>query len=547
MTSHHPLAGHPLPKDQLIDVEALIDAYYSIVPDADEATQRVSFGTSGHRGTSIKGSFNENHILAMSQAIADYRRHMGISGPLFMGIDTHALSAPAQATALEVLAANGIHVFIADDGGFTPTPVISHAILTANRGKTSGLADGIVITPSHNPPADGGFKYNPPHGGPADTDVTAWIQARANEYLRDINAIKRFTAQQQLSAGTVKSFDYLAHYVNDLDRVIDFERIRQSGLRLGVDPLGGAGIEFWSRIAEVYQLNLTLVNDKIDPQFGFMTADWDGKIRMDPSSRFAMQSLLGLKDQFDIAFACDPDHDRHGIVTRSTGLMLPNHYLSVAIDYLYQSRPNWPASVRVGKTLVSSAMIDRVARQLGRELYEVPVGFKWFSQGLLDGSLGFGGEESAGASFLDKHGDVWTTDKDGLIPALLAAEMTAADGRDPGARHRDLIQHLGGSVEIRVDAPLSAAQKAGFSRLTPASITAISIAGEPILAVRDRAPGNDAAIGGIKVETANGWFAARPSGTEPIYKIYAESFNGQDHLETLVEEAKTLVDQALGS
>lgn len=541
----HPLAGQFLSADQLTDISVLVDAYYDVWPEADNPSQKVSFGTSGHRGTSLNGSFNEAHVLAITQAIVDYRKQEGITGPLFMGIDTHALSEPAQNTALEVLAANGVHVFIAANNDYTPTPVVSHAILTANFGKQEGLADGIVITPSHNPPTDGGFKYNPTHGGPADSDITTWIQNRANVYLANLSEVKRVSIIEAKSAATTQEFDFVTHYVNDLSRVIDFDLIRASGVRMGVDPLGGAGLSFWHAIKDKYQLDLSIVNNTIDKQFGFMTADWDGKIRMDPSSRFAMQSLLKMKDGYDIAFACDTDHDRHGIVTPEGGLMLPNHYLSVAIDYLYRVRAAWAANVKVGKTLVSSAMIDRVAKQLNRELFEVPVGFKWFAPGLFDGSLGFGGEESAGASFLDRNGKVWTTDKDGFIPALLSAEMTASNGDNPYHRHQKLTDELGVSYETRVDAPLTAEQKAAFAKLSPGNIHKEMIASEKIIAVRDRAPGNEAAIGGLKVETANGWFAARPSGTEPIYKIYAESFISDSHLQDLVSEARQLVDAAL--
>lgn len=541
----HPLAGKYLPSDQLTDINQLIDAYFDVWPLPDNPSQKVSFGTSGHRGTSLNGSFNEAHVLAITQAIVDYRQEQGITGPLFMGIDSHALSEPAQNTALEVLAANKVHVFIAANNEFTPTPVISHAILTANFGKLEGLADGIVITPSHNPPTDGGFKYNPTHGGPADSDITTWIQNRANVYLSNLAKVNRISLIEAKAATTTQEFDYIAHYVNDLGRVIDFDLIRSSSINIGVDPLGGAGLNFWHAIAEQYKLNLSIVNNTIDKQFAFMTADWDGKIRMDPSSTYAMQSLLKMKDTYDIAFACDTDHDRHGIVTPEGGLMLPNHYLSVAIDYLYSARNEWSPQLQIGKTLVSSAMIDRVAKKLGRDIYEVPVGFKWFAPGLFEGTLGFGGEESAGASFLDRQGKVWTTDKDGFIPALLSAEMSASNGKNPYQRHQKLIAELGASFETRVDAPLPPEKKSAFNKLSPSGIHKDTIANENILAIRDKAPGNNAAIGGLKVETQNGWFAARPSGTEPIYKIYAESFVSETHLQDLVKEARALVDEAL--
>lgn len=541
----HPLAGKYLPSDQLTDINQLIDAYFDVWPLPDNPSQKVSFGTSGHRGTSLNGSFNEAHVLAITQAIVDYRQEQGITGPLFMGIDSHALSEPAQNTALEVLAANKVHVFIAANNEFTPTPVISHAILTANFGKLEGLADGIVITPSHNPPTDGGFKYNPTHGGPADSDITTWIQNRANVYLSNLAKVNRICLIEAKAATTTQEFDYIAHYVNDLGRVIDFDLIRSSSINIGVDPLGGAGLNFWHAIAERYKLNLSIVNNTIDKQFAFMTADWDGKIRMDPSSTYAMQSLLKMKDTYDIAFACDTDHDRHGIVTPEGGLMLPNHYLSVAIDYLYSARNEWSPQLQIGKTLVSSAMIDRVAKKLGRDIYEVPVGFKWFAPGLFEGTLGFGGEESAGASFLDRQGKVWTTDKDGFIPALLSAEMSASNGENPYQRHQKLIAELGASFETRVDAPLPPEKKSAFNKLSPSAIHKDTIANENILAIRDKAPGNNAAIGGLKIETQNGWFAARPSGTEPIYKIYAESFVSETHLQDLVKEARALVDEAL--
>ena len=541
-----PLAGKPLPAAMLVDVQRLLAAYTDLQPDPTVPAQRVAFGTSGHRGTSFDGSFNAWHVLAITQALCEYRKGQGIDGPLFIGIDTHALSQPAFDDALQVLAANGVETVIAGGGEFTPTPAISHAILVYNRGRTSGMADGIVITPSHNPPESGGFKYNPPHGGPADAEITGWVQQRANTLLESgLKDVKRMPQARARRAATTHEHDYLGTYVADLGNVIDFDVIRSAGLHLGVDPLGGAGVHYWAQIAERYQLDLTVVNTEVDPQFAFMTADWDGKIRMDPSSRYAMQRLIGLKDRYDIAFACDTDHDRHGIVTRSAGLLPSNHYLSVAIDYLFQHRPQWGATAAVGKTVVSSKMIDHVASRLGRSLFEVPVGFKWFAAGLLDGNLGFGGEESAGASFLRRDGAVWTTDKDGIATALLSAEIMASAGRDPGILYRELCTEFGEFFADRIDAPATQAQKQALARLTPAQITTTELAGEPITGVIDKAPANGAPIGGIKVSAKSGWFAARPSGTEDIYKIYAESFRDDDHLCCLLSEAQRIVDTAL--
>jgi phosphoglucomutase len=541
-----PLAGKLAPAQLLVDIPRLVTAYYTGQPDASVATQRVAFGTSGHRGTSFDLGFNEWHVLAITQAICLYRQANGIDGPLFLGADTHALSTPASASALEVLAANGVQVMIAENDEYTPTPAVSHAIICYNRGRTKGLADGILITPSHNPPESGGFKYNPPNGGPAESDVTKWIETKANELLAaKLAGVQRVSYEQALRADTTHRHDYLNTYVADLENVIDMDAIRGTGLRLGVDPLGGAGVNYWLAIAEHYKLNLEVVNKFVDPTFRFMTVDWDGRIRMDPSSSHAMQGLIGLKDRFQVAFACDPDHDRHGIVTPTGGLLAPNNYLAVSIDYLFQNRPQWRADAAVGKTVVSSGLIDRVAARLGRRLYEVPVGFKYFAQGLFEGSLGFGGEESAGASFLRKDGSVWTTDKDGLIPALLAAEITARKGRDPSEIYNALTEELGEPRSIRVDAKASPAQKALLSKLSPEQVTSTELAGEPIQSILSRAPGNDQAFGGLKVMTANGWFAARPSGTEDIYKIYAESFIGDDHLKRLVAEAQVLVDGAI--
>ncbi|WP_311970139.1 phosphoglucomutase (alpha-D-glucose-1,6-bisphosphate-dependent) [Pseudomonas baltica] len=541
-----PFAGKTAPAELLVDIPRLVTAYYTQRPDPSVATQRVAFGTSGHRGSSFDGSFNEAHVLAISQAICLYRQQKGINGPLFVGIDTHALSTPAGASALEVFAANGVETMIAADDEYTPTPAISHAIICYNRGRTQGLADGVVITPSHNPPQAGGFKYNPPNGGPADSDVTKWIETKANELLADeLKGIKRMPYEQALKAATTHRHDYLNTYVADLINVIDFDAIRSVKLRLGVDPLGGAGVRYWSAIAEHYRLDLTVVNTAVDPTFRFMSVDWDGQIRMDPSSPYAMQGLIGLKDRFDVAFACDPDHDRHGIVTPSGGLLAPNNYLAVAIDYLFQNRPQWRTDAAVGKTVVSSGMIDRVTARLGRRLYEVPVGFKYFADGLFDGSLGFGGEESAGASFLRRDGSVWSTDKDGLIPSLLAAEMTARTGRDPSQAYQALTETLGQPFSTRVEAKANPQQKALLSKLSPEQVTSTELAGEKIEHVLSHAPGNNQAIGGLKVMTANGWFAARPSGTEDIYKIYAESFVDEAHLQRLVSEAQVLVDSAI--
>jgi len=540
------LAGRAAPKSLLIDVSKLLAAYADLRPDANVPAQRVAFGTSGHRGNAFERSFNEWHVLAISQAICEYRKHRGIDGPLYLGIDTHALSQPAFESALEVFAANGVQTMISKDGEFTPTPAVSHAILTYNRGRTSGLADGVVVTPSHNPPDNGGFKYNPPNGGPADTDVTGWIQERANALLSDgIKSVRRMPFAQARRAATTHAHDFLDAYVSDLGAVIDFDTIRGAGVHLGVDPLGGAGVHYWAPIAQRYGLNLEVVSTQVDPQFAFMSVDWDGRIRMDPSSPYAMQRLIGMQDRFDVAFACDTDHDRHGIVTRSAGLLPSNHYLAVMIDYLFRNRPQWNANAAVGKTLVSTALIDRVAQRLGRRLYETPVGFKWFVDGLLDGSLGFGGEESAGASFLRRDGSVWTTDKDGIVPALLSAEMTARSSRDPGELYRDLVGALGESFSERVDAPANSAQKARLAKLSPQQIHHTELAGEKIDTVLDRAPGNAAPIGGIKVTCANGWFAARPSGTEDIYKVYAESFRSDAHLREILRDAQAIVDAAL--
>ena len=541
-----PLAGKLVDQAALVNIPRLITAYYTEIPDLMVPEQRVSFGTSGHRGSPFQKGFTETHILAISQAICLYRTQKMIDGPLFLGMDTHALSEPAFASALEVLAANGVEVMISDGDDYVPTPSISLAILTYNRGRKTGLADGIVITPSHNPPRDGGFKYNPPNGGPAESLITKWIEAKANEILESgLKDVKRISLEKALSASTTHHYDYLNAYIVDLANVVDMDVIRTSRISLGVDPLGGAGVHYWGPIAERYGLNLTIVNEAVDPAFRFMTADWDGQIRMDPSSPYAMQRLIDLKDRFEIAFACDTDHDRHGIVTRGAGLLPPNHYLSAVIHYLFQHRPKWPMKAAVGKTLVSSQMIDRVTARLGRKLYEVPVGFKWFVDGLLDGSLGFGGEESAGASFVRLDGSVWTTDKDGLILALLAGEMTARLGRDPGEIYADLTRQFGEPVYERVDAPANREQKAALERLSPQQVQAKKLAGEKIEAIVTNAPGNGAAIGGLKVVTKNGWFAARPSGTENIYKIYAESFRGEEHLHRIQEEAQAIVNAAL--
>jgi phosphoglucomutase len=547
-TAISPLAGKPAPQSLLVDVAKLLAAYVNLCPDFTVPAQRVAFGTSGHRGSAFERSFNEWHVLAISQAICAYRKSKGIDGPLYLGIDTHALSQPAFETALEVLAANGVQTMIAAGGEFTPTPAVSHAILVYNRGRTVGLADGIVITPSHNPPEDGGFKYNPPNGGPADKDVTAWIETRANAFLKSgLNGVKRIPYAKALRSASTHRHDFLDAYVSDLGNVLDMDAIRGANIDMGVDPLGGAGVHYWAAIAARYGLNLTVVNEIVDPTFRFMTVDWDGRIRMDPSSIYAMQSLIGRRDRFDVAFACDTDHDRHGIVTRSAGLLPPNHFLAVAIHYLFQHRPQWGKQAAVGKTVVSSQMIDRVASKLGRRLYEVPVGFKWFVDGLLDGSLGFGGEESAGASFIRLDGSVWTTDKDGIVPALLSAEISARMGRDPGELYGELEREFGESVYDRVDAPATPEQKQVLAQLSPQQVLSADLAGEKIQSILTRAPGNGAAIGGVKVIAASGWFAARPSGTEDIYKIYAESFRGADHLRRIQTEAQAIVGAALAA
>ncbi|MFM9922969.1 phosphoglucomutase (alpha-D-glucose-1,6-bisphosphate-dependent) [Variovorax sp. H27-G14] len=543
----NPLAGQPAPLDLLVNVPRLISAYYTGRPDPSVPSQRVAFGTSGHRGSSFDDAFNEWHVLAISQAICDYRKQKGIDGPLFLGMDTHALSTPAFNTTVEVLAANGVELMLSKDDEYTPTPAVSHAILVYNRGRTSGLADGIVITPSHNPPESGGFKYNPPNGGPAGTDITSAVEAAANKMLANkLEGVKRMPLAQALHAATTHRHDYLNTYVEDLAQVLDMDAIRGVNIDLGVDPLGGAGVHYWPAIAERYKLSrLTVLNQEVDPTFRFMSLDWDGRIRMDPSSPDAMHKLIELKDRFGIAFACDTDHDRHGIVAGSSGLMQPNSYLAVMIDYLYTHRPQWPAQAAVGKTVVSSQMIDRVAARLGRKLYEVPVGFKWFVDGLVDASLAFGGEESAGATFLRHDGSVWTTDKDGMVPALLSAEIAARTGRDPGERYAELTQALGQPVSDRVDAAATVEQKKRLSSLSPEQIRSTELAGDKIVDVLSHAPGNGAAIGGVKVVTANGWFAARPSGTENIYKIYGESFKGKEHLARILEEAQQVVDGAL--
>lgn len=541
-----PFAGKPTTTANLIDIPKLIAAYYSEVPDPSIAEQRVSFGTSGHRGSSLKKGFNEWHILAITQAICLYRKERNIDGPLFMGLDTHALSIPALGSALEVFAANDVQVMLAENNEFTPTPVISHAILKYNKDRKEHFADGVVITPSHNPPAEGGFKYNPPNGGPAEPAITSWIENKANEFLaNNLVGIKRVDYEKAIHAPTTQRYNYLDNYIDDLSSIIDFEVIQKANLSLGVDPLGGAGVHYWGKIAEKYHLNLSVVNQSVDPTFSFMTLDWDGQIRMDPSSSYAMQGLIGLKDRFDIAFACDTDHDRHGIVTKSAGLLPPNHFLSVAAYYLFQHRPMWNSQAAIGKTLVSSQMIDRVAAKLGRQIYEVPVGFKWFVDGLLNGSLGFVGEESAGASFLRKDGSVWTTDKDGIIMALLSAEITAKLGKDPGEIYQELTKEFGRSYYDRIEAPANAEQRDIIKRLSPQQIQSQELAGESIQAILTKAPGNGAPIGGLKVISANGWFAARPSGTEDIYRIYAESFKNQEHLNRILESAQTIVSEAL--
>ena len=541
-----PLAGKPAPAGILVNVPRLVTDYYTGVPDPEVPAQRVAFGTSGHRGSSFNLAFNEWHILAITQAICLYRKSKNILGPLYLGIDTHALSVPACATALEVLAANGVEVMLAEGDEYTPTPVISHAILAYNRGRRTGLADGIVITPSHNPPHDGGFKYNPPRGGPADDAATGWIEAKANELIEaHVKGVNRMPHAQALRAATTHRHDYLTAYVNDLGNVIDLDRIRSAKIHLGVDPLGGAGVHYWARIAEQHKLDLTVVSDVVDPTFSFMTVDWDGQIRMDPSSTYAMQRLIGLKDKFDLAFACDTDHDRHGIVTKNDGLLPPNHDLCVAISYLFPNRPKWSKTAAVGKTIVSSQMIDRITAKIGRKLFEVPVGFKWFVAGLLDGSLGFGGEESAGSIFLRLDGSVWTTDKDGIVPALLAAEITARTGHDPAVIYRAFESEFGESAYERIDAPATPEQKKRLATLMPAQVKQTELAGEKILTMLTQAPGNDAPIDGLKVIAKSGWFAARPSGTENIYKIYAESFQGADHLRRIQAEAQMIVSKAI--
>jgi len=539
-------AGKPADPSILVNVPKLLTAYYELRPDPSDPRQRVVFGTSGHRGSAFDVAFNEWHILAITQAICDYRKLNDIDGPLFLGMDTHALSECAFASALEVLAANNVEVMLSEGSAYTPTPAVSHSVLLYNRGREAGFADGIVITPSHNPPDDGGFKYDPPHGGPADSSVTSWIETKANEYLRwELEGVKRVLFEKALHASTTHKHDFLTAYVDDLDSVVDMTAIREAKIRLGVDPLGGAGIDYWPRIAEKYGLDLTIVNKAVDPTFRFMTVDWDGKIRMDPSSPYAMQRLIGLKDKFDIAFASDTDHDRHGIVTKGSGLLPPNHYLSVCVHYLFSNRKSWRENVAVGKTVVSSSMIDRVSARLQRPLYEVPVGFKWFVEGLLAGRLGFGGEESAGSSFLRRDGSVWTTDKDGIIPCLLSAEITARRGKDPGEIYRELTQELGDPVYERIDAPATPEQKAVLEKLSAADVHATAVGGERIEQILTTAPGDGKPIGGIKVIAENGWFAARPSGTEDIYKIYAESFLGQEHLQKVEAEAQTIVSETL--
>ena len=548
MATHiSPLAGKPAPRSLLVDVSKLVSAYYTGIPDPTVAAQRVAFGTSGHRGSSFDNSFNEAHVIAITEAICRHRKGKGIDGPLYLGIDTHALSQPACASALEVLAAHGVDVMLATNDEYTPTPAISHAILGYNRGRTSGLADGIVVTPSHNPPDNGGFKYNPPNGGPAGEDITKAVEAAANGFLeKSLDGVKRIPLAQALRAPTTHRHDYLGIYVADLGNAIDMDAIRAAKVRIGVDPLGGAGVHYWARIAERYKIDLNVVSDEVDPTFRFMTVDWDGRIRMDPSSPYAMQRLLDIKDRYDIAFACDTDHDRHGVVTHA-GLLAPNHYLSVMIDYLFQQRPQWSAQAAIGKTVVSTSLIDRVGARLKRRLYEVPVGFKWFAPGLQDGTLGFAGEESAGAAFLRRDGSAWTTDKDGIVPALLAAEITARRGRDPGALYAELANEFGNPVADRVEAAATREQKARLAALAPERIETGELAGEKIESILDKAPGNDAPIGGIKVIAKSGWFAARPSGTEDIYKIYAESYAGAEHLQRILKEAQTIVDRAIAA
>jgi len=544
----NPLAGTAPAASNLVNVPKLITSYYAEQPDPAISGQRVLFGTSGHRGSAFNRAFNEWHILAITQAICAYRKRQRIKGPLFLGMDTHALSEPASASALEVLAANGVEVMIAANEEYTPTPAVSHAILVYNRGRKSGLADGIVITPSHNPPEDGGFKYNPPTGGPADMETTSWIEAKANEFLANrLRGVQRVPFERAFKAATTHHYPYIDTYVNDLEHVVDMDLIRNANIKLGVDPLGGAGVHYWPRVEERYRINLTVVNDAVDPTFRFMTLDWDGKIRMDPSSPYAMQTLIALKDQFDIAFACDTDHDRHGVVTKSAGLLPPNHYLAVCIHYLFSNRPQWRSDIGVGKTVVSSSMIDRVVDKLGRRLYEVPVGFKWFVSGLLDGTLGFVGEESAGASFLRRDGTVWTTDKDGIVPALLSAEITAKLHRDPGEVYRELTRELGDPLYERLEAPATSAEKAVLERLTPEHVQVSELAGEPIQKILTTALGDGKPIGGVKVIAEGGWFAARPSGTEDVYKIYAESFRGKDHLLRIENEAQDVIRGALAT
>jgi len=544
----NPLAGTAPAASALVNVSKLVTSYYAEQPDPAISGQRVLFGTSGHRGSAFNRAFNEWHILAITQAICAYRKRQRIKGPLFLGKDTHALSEPASASALEVLAANGVEVMIAANEESTPTPAVSHAIVVYNRGRKSGLADGIVITPSHNPPEDGGFKYNPPTGGPADMETTSWIEAKANEFLANrLRGVQRVPFERAFKAATTHHYPYIDSYVNDLEHVVDMDLIRNANIKLGVDPLGGAGVHYWPRIEERYRINLTVVNDAVDPTFRFMTLDWDGKIRMDPSSPYAMQTLIALKDQFDIAFACDTDHDRHGVVTKSAGLLPPNHYLAVCIHYLFSNRPQWRSDIGVGKTVVSSSMIDRVADKLGRRLYEVPVGFKWFVSGLLDGTLGFVGEESAGASFLRRDGTVWTTDKDGIVPALLSAEITAKLHRDPGKIYLELTRELGDPLYERLEAPATSAEKAVLERLSLEHIQVSELAGEPIQKILTTAPGDGKPIGGVKVIAHGGWFAARPSGTEDVYKIYAESFRGKDHLLQIENEAQEIIRGALAA
>jgi phosphoglucomutase len=542
-----PLAGKPAPSSILVNVPRLMTAYYAVRPDVTIPAQRVAFGTSGHRGSAFDGAFNEDHILAVTQAICLHRRRLGIDGPLYLGIDTHALSESARASALEVLAANGVTVMVDDAEGYTPTPAVSHAILTHNRGRSAGRADGIVVTPSHNPPEDGGFKYNPPHGGPADAETTKWIQDTANAFLADrLDGVSRIPFERARRAGTTRLHDYTGAYVADLGDVVDLDAAARAGVTIGADPLGGAGVRYWGRIAERYRLRLTVVSEEVDPTFRFMTVDADGKIRMDCSSPHAMRRLIELKNRYDVACGCDTDHDRHGIVAPSVGLLNPNHYLAVAVDYLFRHRPGWPARAGVGKTVVSSRMIDLVAARLGRPLFEVPVGFKWFVEGLLDGSLAFGGEESAGASFVRRDGTAWTTDKDGILLGLLAAEMRAVTGRDPGELYRELTRDLGDLVYRRIDAPATAEQKTALARLSPDQVTASELAGDRITGMLTAAPGDGNAIGGLKVVTASGWFAARPSGTEEVYKLYAESTKGEAHLAQILEEAQTLINRVIG-